>query len=69
MSILVQFTDVHFPSLTPNTYDNLNNVKLDLNISTRSVNFSANNKTAFSFSLQIRQGDDKFLLSVWLCIF
>ena len=44
MSKLVQFTDVHFPDLNPNSYDNLNNVKLDLiNVSTRpSVNFSAN---------------------------
>ena len=30
MSKLVQFTDVHFPDLNPNSYDNLNNVKLDL---------------------------------------
>ena len=37
------FTDVYFPDLNPNFYDNLNKVKLDLiNVSTRlSVNFSA----------------------------
>ena len=34
MSKLVQFTDVHFPGLTPSSYDNLNNMKLDLNVST-----------------------------------
>ena len=44
MSKLVQFTDVHFPDLNPTSYDNLNNMKLDLNVSTRSVNFSANNQ-------------------------
>ena len=43
MSKLVQFTDVDFPDLNPNSNDNLNNVKLDLiNISTRSVKFSGN---------------------------
>ena len=45
MSKLVQFTDVHFPDLNPNSYDNLKNVKFDLNlinVSTRSVDFSAN---------------------------
>ena len=44
MSKLAQFTDVHFPGLTPNSYDNLNSIKLDLNVPTRSVNFSANNE-------------------------
>ena len=34
MSKLVQFTDVHFPDLNPNSYDNLNNMKLDLYVST-----------------------------------
>ena len=33
MSKLIQFT-VHFPGLNPNSYDNLNNMKLDLNVST-----------------------------------
>ena len=43
MSKLVQFTDMRFPDLNPNSYDNLNNVKLDLtNVSTRLVNFGAN---------------------------
>ena len=43
MSKFAQFTDVHFPDLNPNSYDTLNNVKLELiNVSTRSVNFSAN---------------------------
>ena len=53
MSKLVQFTDVHFPDLNPTSYDNLNNMKLDLNVSTRSVNFSANNQMqkGCSFSL------------------
>ena len=44
ISKLVQLTDVHFPGLTPNSYDNLNNMKLDLSVSPRSVNFSANNQ-------------------------
>ena len=34
MSKLVEFTDVHFPDLNPNSYDKLNNMKLDLNVST-----------------------------------
>ena len=33
MSKLVQFTDVHFPGLTQNSYDKLNNMKLDFNVS------------------------------------
>ena len=37
-----QFTDVHFADRNPNSYENLSNMKLDLNISTRWVNFSAN---------------------------
>ena len=46
MSKLAQFTDVHFPDVNPNSYENLNNVKLDLiKVSTRSVNFSANQFT------------------------
>ena len=34
---LVQFTGVYFPDLNPNfyTYDNLNNMKLDLNVSAK----------------------------------
>ena len=44
MSKFVQFTDVHFPGLNRNSYNNLNNVKLDLNISTKSVHFSVNNQ-------------------------
>ena len=44
MSRLVQFTDMHLAVLTLNCYDNLNNMKLDLNVSTRSDNFSANNQ-------------------------
>ena len=44
MSKLVQFTDVHFSGLTSNSYGNLSNRKLDLNVSTRSVNFNANNQ-------------------------
>ena len=30
MPKLVQFTGVHFPHLSPNSYDNVNNMKLDL---------------------------------------
>ena len=30
MSKLVQFIDVHFPAVTLNSYDNLNNTKLNL---------------------------------------
>ena len=43
MSQLVQFTGVHFPDLNPNsyTYDNLNNMKLGLNVSAN-VKFSTN---------------------------
>ena len=35
MSKLAQFTGVHFPDLNPNFYNNLNNMKLDLNLSTK----------------------------------
>ena len=41
MSKLVQFTGVHFPDLNPNSYDNLHNMRLDLNVSTK-VKLSAN---------------------------
>ena len=34
MSKLAQFADVLFPDLKPNSYDNLNNMKLYLNVST-----------------------------------
>ena len=44
MSKLFQFTDVHFPGRTPNSYDNLNIMKLDLNVFASSVSFSANNQ-------------------------
>ena len=44
MSELVPLTDVDFRDLNPNFYDNLNNVKLDLNVFNRSVSFSANNQ-------------------------
>ena len=55
MSKLVQFTDAHFPGLTPNSCDNLNNMKLNLSVTTISVNFSANNQSLLaSFSLQIK---------------
>ena len=65
----MQFTDLHFPDLNPNSYDNLNNMKLDLNVSTRSVSFSTNNQDILSFSLYTRQSDCKFLPGVFLCIF
>ena len=32
MSKSVQFTSVHFSDLTPSSYDNLNNMKLDLKL-------------------------------------
>ena len=35
MSKRVQFTGVHFPDLNPNSYDNLNNLKLK--VSTKQV--------------------------------
>ena len=38
---LVRFTGVLFPDLNPNSHDNLNNIKLDLNVPTK-VKFSAN---------------------------
>ena len=31
---LVQFADVQFSDLIPNSYENLSNMKLDLNVST-----------------------------------
>ena len=66
----VQFINVNFPGLTPNSYDYLNNMKLNLNVFTRSVNFNVVQITrVLGFSLQIRQGDYKFLPGVWLCIF
>ena len=43
MSKLVQFTVVYFSDLNQNSYDNLNNMKLDLNVSTN-VDFSANDQ-------------------------
>ena len=53
MSERVESTDVNFPDLNPNSYDYVNKMKLDLDVSPRSVNFSANNR-AFRFSLQIK---------------
>ena len=35
MSKPVQFTSVRFPDVKPNFYDNLNNMKFDLNVSTK----------------------------------
>ena len=40
----VPFNDVHFPDLNPNSDKNVRNVKLYLNVSTKSVSFSANNQ-------------------------
>ena len=37
-----EFTGVHFPHLKPNSYDNLNNMKLDLSTPSK-VKFNANN--------------------------
>ena len=44
MSKLVQFIGAHFPNLNPNSYGNFNNMKLDLNVSTTKVKFSANDE-------------------------
>ena len=47
-----------------NSYDSLNNMKLDLNVSTK-VKYSANDQ-----GLQFKnQGNYRFLLRVLLCIF
>ena len=43
MSKLVQFNGVHFSDLNPNSYDNLKEMKLDLNVSI-TVKFSANDQ-------------------------
>ena len=43
MSKFFQFTGVHFLDLNPNSYDNLNNMKLDLNVSIK-VKFCANDQ-------------------------
>ena len=64
MSKFVQFTGVHFPDLNPNSYENLNNMKLDLNVSTK-VKFSANDQ-----GRQFKnQGNYRFILRVLLCMF
>ena len=60
MSKLAQFTDVYFPGLTPNSYDNLNSIKLDLNVPSQSILVQI--MRAFSFSLQIRVITSFFLL-------
>ena len=38
-----QGTGLHFPDLNPNSYDNLNNMKLDLNVSAK-IKFNANDQ-------------------------
>ena len=43
MSKLVQFTGIHFSDLNPNSYGNLDNMKLDLNVSIN-VKFNANDQ-------------------------
>ena len=43
MSKLAQSTGVHFLDLNKNSYDNFNNMKLDLNVSPK-VKFSANDQ-------------------------
>ena len=43
MSKLVQYTGVHFSDLNPNSYDNVNNTKLDLNVSTK-IKFSVDDQ-------------------------
>ena len=53
MSKLAQFIEAHFPALTSNSYDNSNNIKLDLNVST-GQSILVQITRAFSFSSQIR---------------
>ena len=43
MTKLVQFTGAHFLDLNPNSFDNLNKMKLDLDVSTK-VKFSADDQ-------------------------
>ena len=45
MPKLFQFTGVHFADLNPNSYDNLNNMKLKLDVSTIYVKFSTNDQS------------------------
>ena len=47
MSKPTQFTGAHFPDLNSNSDDNLINMKLDLNISTK-VKFSSNDLQSFT---------------------
>ena len=53
MSKLVQFTDVHFPDLSPNSYENLNNMKWNLSVSTTLAKFIANNFRIFSLKTRV----------------
>ena len=53
-SKLLQSTSVYFPDLNPNFYDNLNNMKLDLNIPAK-AKFSANEQSR-KFKNQGKQG-------------
>ena len=64
MSKHVHFTGAHFPDLNPNSYGNLSNMKLDLNISANVI-FSANDKS-LKFKNQVNY---RFLLRVFLCMF
>ena len=64
MSKVVQLTGVYFPDLNPSSYDNLNNMKLDLNVSTK-VKFSANDQGLLFKNQDIY----RFFLRVLLCIF
>ena len=52
MSKLIQFITVHFPDLNPNSYDNLNTMKLDLNVSTK-VKFSAKTTKVISWRIRV----------------
>ena len=52
MSKFVQFTAVHFPDLNPNSYDNVSNMKLDLNLH-QGANANLMQMTR-AFSLKIR---------------
>ena len=44
MSKLAQFTGLDFPDLNPNSYDNLNSIKLDLNVCLPKVKFKTNDQ-------------------------
>ena len=59
MSKFVQFTSVHFADLNPNSYNNLSNMKLDLNCAKclpRSNLASANDQGLLKFKNRVTTG-------------